>query len=266
MIWQHNSFFSQTLKRTHEFYTFLPQTPVPETGWPLLLLIHGLGGSYESWQRYTSVERYAEAYKVAVICPDASRSFYGNNAYGRYWDFFKYEFWEIINSLYKISGKREEVAVCGLSMGGFGALKLGFNLPERFGTVASLSGIGDMKNFRLTNEAERYYFLDNELQTLFPDKPEVDAADDIAALAAALAPDQRLRPKLYISCGTEDFLITAHRQFSAYLNKIGYSHMARESRGKHNWYYWDREIIWLFKNFFKYERIDGADAEEGEEE
>jgi S-formylglutathione hydrolase FrmB len=41
-----------------------------------LYLLHGRGQDALSWTRYSSLERYAEQYNVAVIMPEVTRSFY----------------------------------------------------------------------------------------------------------------------------------------------------------------------------------------------
>ena len=50
----------------------------------------------------------------------------------------------ISRSLFPLSGQREDTAIYGLSMGGFGALASGLNHPETFGHVGSQSGMVDI--------------------------------------------------------------------------------------------------------------------------
>ena len=50
----------------------------------------------------------------------------------------------LARSFFPLSEKREENFVAGLSMGGYGAIKLGLRKSEAFAAAASLSGALDM--------------------------------------------------------------------------------------------------------------------------
>ncbi len=50
-------------------------------------------------------------------------------------------------------------------------------------------------------------------------------------------------PTLYISCGTEDYLIEQNRQFDKFLTEIGYPHSYIEAPGEHTWDYWREHIV-----------------------
>src|SRR4030095_358208 len=95
--------------------------------------------------RRTSIERYAAARNLAVIMPAVDRSFYQNMERGaRYWDFLSEELPDIFRQFFPLSSKRDDTFAAGLSMGGYGALRLGLAKPEQFAAVASLSGALDL--------------------------------------------------------------------------------------------------------------------------
>ncbi len=51
------------------------------------------------------------------------------------------------------------------------------------------------------------------------------------------------KPKLYVSCGTADFLYDQHQKFVPALKKHGWDVRAHEEEGAvHEWGFWDREI------------------------
>ena len=107
----------------------------------MLYLLHGLSDDHTAWLRYTSIERYATARGLAVVMPAVHRSFYADEAHGHaYWHFVSEELPAIVAAFFRLSERREDTFVAGLSMGGYGALKLGLHHPERFAAVASLSG------------------------------------------------------------------------------------------------------------------------------
>ena len=76
-----------------------------------------------------------------IVAPEGRRSFYINSADDsvRYSDFFLQEFMPQIDSKYRFRGGRADRAVSGISMGGYGALRLAFAHPELFSAVSAQS-------------------------------------------------------------------------------------------------------------------------------
>ena len=143
-------FFSEALSLSTSMTVLLPQRTTTQIGMegrtsdgppPVLYLLHGLSDDDTIWLRRTSIERYAAPLGLAVVMPQVHRSFYADQAYGgRYWTFLTEELPELVGSLFRVSDRREDTFVAGLSMGGYGALKWALRQPERFAAAASLSG------------------------------------------------------------------------------------------------------------------------------
>src|SRR5687767_5064296 len=140
-------FFSDTLAMTVSTHVLIPQQskgqigiesgPARET-YPTLFLLHGLSDDHTIWTRRTSIERYATAKNIAVVMPAVGRSFYQDMASGpRYWNFVSEELPGIMRQFFPLSSKREDTFAAGLSMGGYGALRLGLARPEKFAAAAS---------------------------------------------------------------------------------------------------------------------------------
>ena len=111
----------------------------------VLYLLHGYSDDHSIWMRRTSVERYAAAHDLAVIMPAVNHSFYCNEAHGeRYWDYVSEELPKTMHRFFRISDKTEDTFVAGLSMGGYGAMRLALTYPERFAAAASFSGAVDI--------------------------------------------------------------------------------------------------------------------------
>ena len=91
---------------------------------PVLYLLHGLSDDDTIWLRRTSIERYVAPLGLAVVMPQVHRSFYADEAIGgRYWTFLSEELPEWWRRFFRVSRRREDTFVAGLSMGGYGALK-----------------------------------------------------------------------------------------------------------------------------------------------
>ena len=81
--------------------------------------------------------------------PQVHRSFYADEAHGcRFWTFLSEELPAVVASFFRVSTRREDTFVAGLSMGGYGALKWALRQPERFAAAASLSGALDVADMQ----------------------------------------------------------------------------------------------------------------------
>ena len=134
---------SQSLGMDTELTVVLPfdRAAVPETECPAVYLLHGHGENADVWTRMTSAERYANAYGVALVMPEVQRSFYTDMAMGlSYFSYVTKELPDACQHLFHLSSRREDRFVAGLSMGGYGALKLGLRCPDLFAGCAGFSG------------------------------------------------------------------------------------------------------------------------------
>lgn len=110
----------------------------------VMYLLHGYSDDQSIWMRRTSVERYCAKYNLAVIMPAVNHSYYANELQGeRYWDYVSQELPQMMHSMFRLSQAPGTELVAGLSMGGYGAMKLALTYPERFAAAASFSGAVD---------------------------------------------------------------------------------------------------------------------------
>ncbi|MBJ6360158.1 alpha/beta hydrolase [Paenibacillus sp. GCM10012307] len=207
---------------------------------PTLYLLHGLSDDHTIWQRATSIERDVSGMNLAVIMPTVYRGFYTDMKHGHnYWTFISEELPHIAESLFPLSDRREERFAAGLSMGGYGAFKLGLRHPERFAAVASLSGAMDI----LTLADEGRPLGQTEYNLIFGSQDEAKGSDnDLFELASRLKRSDAPVPKLFQCCGTEDFLYADNQRFLAHVQNIGLEVTYEEEAGKHDWRYWDAKI------------------------
>ena len=203
-----------------------------------LFLLHGLGDDENSWLERSGIEKYAEKYGIIVVTPNAEQSFYSNMKKGYdYYDYIAKELPQFIQSTFNVSEKREDNFVAGLSMGGYGALKVGLRECGRFAAVGSLSPCGDMAKL------EGFDFF---LEKVFGDEIVVPEEDDILCLARK-AEDDPLRPKIYLGIGLEDFLYENDKSVRALFENSKFDFTYKESHGQHNWDFWDEYIQYVLE-------------------
>ena len=232
--------FSESLMRATTVTVILPQATEEQIGLidqplegppPVLYLLHGLSDDHTAWQRYTSIERYAVARGLAVVMPAVDRSFYANEAQGhRYWDWVSDELPRLVGQFFRVSETPEDTFVAGLSMGGYGAIKLALTHPDRFAAAASLSGALDVAF--IAQQPDR-----DELVTRVWNH-DIGPGDDLFALLGT-APTI---PPLHISCGTEDVLLRANEKFVAAATEAGADVTTDFRPGEHVWSLWDAVI------------------------
>lgn len=208
----------------------------------VLYLLHGYSDDHSIWQRRTSVERYAAAHNLAVIMPAVNHSFYTNEAVGeKYWDYVAEELPEAMHRFFRLSDKPEDTFVAGLSMGGYGSMKLALTHPERFAAAATFSGCVDIAD--MTHRDGKS--LAN-MERIFGDLDKVPGSEhDLMALLKKNGKAAH-KPKLYVSCGTADFLYHMHGKFIKAAEESGWDVTHYEKPDAvHEWGFWDEQIKWF---------------------
>ena len=243
----HCNFFSHVLELCVSMDVILPQ-PKPEelhevaangTKYPVLYLLHGMSDDHTIWQRRTSIERYVEPLKLAVVMPTVHRGFYVDMAHGpRYGAFVAEELPAICQSLFPISAAREDNFVAGLSMGGYGAFRLGLTYPEQFSAAASLSGAVDIA----TISGDRDKKWTAEMRLIFGDLNKLAGSSNDLFYLADQVSKKKPQPRLFQCCGTEDFLYQGNLRFRDHALDLGLNLTYEEGPGAHEWSYWDVQI------------------------
>ncbi|MGH6986443.1 MAG: alpha/beta hydrolase [Caulobacteraceae bacterium] len=133
----------------------------------LVLLLHGGGGSDEDLARLEPLIEMAWANgdlpPAVVVMPDADRSLYIDYRDGsQKWDtFIVSELVPYLRAHYNLSKERSQSVVIGASMGGEGALTLGFRHPEVFGAIAALEpGIAPSLSYHDLKVRNRFWRTD----------------------------------------------------------------------------------------------------------
>jgi S-formylglutathione hydrolase FrmB len=223
---------SKTLGKMTSMNIILPETITERV--PVYYLLHGLSDDYTAWHRRSAIERHVASYPLIVVMPDGGRWFYCDAVDGpRYETYLVEELLAFIDSTFPTRAERGGRVIGGLSMGGYGAVKLSLKFPDIFCGANGHSGAyGAARTPGRAAEIPEWRHIFGADGT--------NGKDDTYAIAAAL--DPRRAPALLLDCGTDDFLLDDNRAFHAHLTVCGIEHTYREFPGAHNWHYWDEHV------------------------
>lgn len=227
-------FRAPKLGKATAFNIILPTDSSIAGPYPVLYLLHGYSDDHTIWCRRTSVERYVEGRGLIVVMPDSHLGWYTNAAHGQpYEDHILEDVIGFVDRSFPTIASRAGRCIGGLSMGGYGAMKLGLKHPQLFASVHAHSAAFVIPNPNWNNEFRQ------KMSLIFGPDP-AGSDNDVFALAARA--NRKKLPALHIDCGTEDYLIDGNRRFRAHLKKLKIAHQYHEYPGIHDWAYWDRHI------------------------
>jgi putative tributyrin esterase len=241
------SIFSKTLGMYTGLSVATPKETSAQDGpYRVIYLLHGLSDNHSCWLSNTQLNVFAEEYRVMFVMPEVQRSFYTDMESGLpYFTYVTQELPEIIQSLFRVSPKREDTAVMGLSMGGYGALKCALTFPERYSLCCAFSSACGMKE-RVTQMCSSPNC--GEAQAIWGTalKPE----NDLFVLAQRTA-EHAQKPKIFMTCGTEDDLLEENRRLRDHLQAMPYDYQYREWAGEHNWYFWNESLHLMLETYYR---------------
>lgn len=206
-------------------YTPPGYDPAKKEKYPVLYLIHGMTDTYETWFKVGRVNVILDnliaqglSEKMIVVMPYANPfpEMKKQNIDGVY-DFMNTdivmneitnEIIPFIESNYKVSSKAKSRAVAGFSLGGRQALATGLKNPDKFQWVCAFAPA----------------IFGNEYQTNFEN--------------GTYAPLKKIKSSLklfWISCGTDDSLISTSKELDQWLTDNMVDHTAHFSDGGHTW-------------------------------
>ncbi|KRL67829.1 alpha/beta hydrolase [Companilactobacillus versmoldensis] len=230
--------------RTNYLHTYFKTTAViPDTNekeYPTLFLLHGYTGDDSAWIRHTNIEKLARKYNIAVVMPEARNAFYTDSDFIPYYSFFVDELIDKLRNNLPLATNKAENFIAGSSMGGYGALKIGFKNPDLFSHVAALSPITDIIHFRNNPQTP---MANNTFDTIF-DSPEKIADNQLVNIVS----NKNYSQKIMTICGTDDYMYQDNLDFKNFMtNKIGKNYTWHEVSGNHSWDTWVDNVETIFR-------------------
>ncbi len=202
----------------------------------VVYLLHGAGGNHAGWNNATDISQLADQYEVIVVCPDGGRtSWYFDSPIDptyQYETFVAKECVEYIDNSYRTKAQRESRALCGLSMGGHGALYLAIRHLDTFSIAVPLSGGVDIRPFpnnwdiAVRLGSKKTHEKNWETHTVINLAKQLKNGD----------------LSISLDCGTEDVFLKVNRALHQQLLDAGITHNYEEHPGAHNWNYWKDAI------------------------
>ncbi len=237
--------------------------------WPVMYLLAGVGDNMGAWMdpKKGDGAKVLKGFDGIVVMPESGRGYFtdwwrGGKREGSRWE--RYYFEEVIPQIeakYRVKPGRQNHAIGGLSMGGYGGLLFVGQFPSYFGSAFSLSGLLDLQS------PEVISVLPNDIGSPFS---RIWGAEK-GPFASAHNPMQMVAnnagSRIYVSTGDGNPSMNVPFNFSAWtsgsvaersvrVQTLRYASRARAAgvdltysghSGVHDWPYWRKEIPRLVK-------------------
>jgi len=231
---------SENLKGRGDCTFFIPpQVKKVGKNVPVVILLHGVYGSHWAWIYNVNVHKIAmqliETKKIApmvLVMPSdgliGDGSGYFNHGKKNFEKWIVKDVVDLIKEVLPHEGRKLKLFISGLSMGGYGALRLMAKFPALFSGASGLSSITSLKDFLpFLSPKEQLYF-----------KKKFGSEE----LITYLRKNRKKLPPFRFDCGTDDSLFISNQKLHKQLEKDGISHSFEELAGGHNNEYWNQNI------------------------
>jgi S-formylglutathione hydrolase FrmB len=237
MAWFQIGMRSEVLSAQESLMILTPELGNLSAKIPTFFFLHGLGMDSSEIFRKTNLELYVQQRGFAIVTAYAGKSFYTNMVYGDdYQKFFEQELISFLKQHFSwFNSDPNFNYIGGISMGGFGAIKLGINNPSFFKKIISISapihfdipGLPSDLTQALTNAFGENYNTSNSLT-------------DLRKIATSISP--RNIPPINLYCGSEDSLYLQNSEFDNLLTDQSITHTFDYWNGQHDWDFWNQAI------------------------
>jgi S-formylglutathione hydrolase FrmB len=218
----------------------------PQKRYPLLLFLHDGSGDEGSLERHgiaaDLVRRMREGSlrEFVLVSPGAPGSWFSDfhDGTAKWETFLAGDLLRQIEASWPVLGGRESRGVSGISMGGYGAVKLALRRPDLFATASGLSAA--LTSLDYEDVGGFPSFVRRDLYRVFGASSESNsfARNDVWRLLESAPESPRASFDLY--SGTEDSYEVDNlaARFAARLIERGFEVRVELSPGGHDWDYW----------------------------
>jgi putative tributyrin esterase len=242
------TFHSAALNRDMQYRVVLPASIPARSKLPVVYLLHGGGGGFRDWSNYSDSARFAERGLILVM-PEGNDSYFVNAAgrpKDRYEDYIVSDLIADVESRFPVAAGRATRAIVGVSMGGFGAVKLALSHPELFVFAGGISPAVDVPSRPFS--IKRIQQWRHHSSIFGPWGSQTRRNSDPFVLARSADPAKT--PYLFLTCGNQEGLLPANRNFAALLKHRHFRYEFHVVPGGHDWNQWDQRLPSVFQSLF----------------
>lgn len=215
----------------------------------VITLLHGLGNTPQDWMQMSAACRYAADNGYILVAPYAAQSFYTDMACGPAWYTMLTELLPAqLQRIFNISTAREMNYIAGLSMGGYGALRIGLSHPQRYAAIGSFSGAVHVKAMMDAVKADPNPVFKPMFVPIWGEELEIpEDADVFALLQKTAALPKESQPRVYCTCGLQDAeaggsVLLQNQALRDFAATLPVDCTYEEWDGVHEWNFWDRSL------------------------
>lgn len=233
------TFKSPALKGRGDVTLYVPEGCENERGLPVMLLLHGVVCSHWSWAlkggAHVAAQKLINTGKLfPLVIAMPSDGLWGDGSGYIDQPEQHFEQWimsdviRCVDEVLPCADSKSGLYIAGLSMGGFGALRLGAKYADRFKAISAHSSV---TSFHQIND-----FVEEPIEAYGPVDP---GEGDVLAW---MVKNKDKLPPVRFDCGRDDILIDMNRELHACLDEQGIPHTYEEFDGQHSWDYWAEHI------------------------
>ena len=226
---------SKSVGATRKMQVYTPPGYSKEKKYPVLYLLHGIGGDETEWQRYASPDvlldnliAEGKATPMIVVMPNGRAQkndraegdvFRSAPAFAAFEKDLLEDVIPTIESRYSVHPDREHRALAGLSMGGGQSLNFGLKHLDKFAWVGAFSAAPNTR-------------------------PAKELVPDPAAVKGKLK-------VLFLSCGKKDGLMRVSQGVHGYLKENGVEHVWHVDENAHDPPHWKSSLYHFVQRVFR---------------
>jgi len=240
------TFRSAALARDMQYRVILPVRVSPGQKLRVVYLLHGGGGGFRDWSNDSDVAHFAES-GLLLVMPEAANSYYTNAVdppQDRYEDYIVQDLIADVESKFPVATGRTNRAIVGISMGGFGAVKLALHHPDLFIFAGGISSAIDVP--RRAFSIKRFQQSHHYSLIFGPGGSQTRRDNDPFILLRTASPENA--PYLFLTCGEQEGLLPANREFAAELARRHFQYEFHTVRGGHDWNQWNAWLPVVFQS------------------
>lgn len=206
---------------------------------PLVVLMHGVYCSHWSWAmkggaHLTAADMIAAGEIPPMVIAMPSDGLWAEGSCYLPHEEANYESWIVddvvgcVRQELSLLTDASPVFIAGLSMGGYGALRLGAKYPGRFSGISAHSSVTRM----------------HDIERLVAHRPlpfRLEHPEEWDILYWMRHKREEL-PKIRFDCGLDDALLEGNRNLHRELDALGVKHVYEEFPGGHKWPYWAEHL------------------------